>query len=118
MENTISNTLGQVLFRSDEVNKNILSLSGGEGARLLLAKMMLEKSNILVLDEPTNHLDIESREALKKSLIDFDGTVILVTHDRNYCSFPQEKIVDFKGKYDDYIEKYGNDYLSSTTKLS
>ncbi|ARD87757.1 ABC transporter ATP-binding protein [Rickettsia amblyommatis] len=50
--------------------------------------MMLEKSNILVLDEPTNHLDIESREALKKSLIDFDGTVILVTHDRNYCSFP------------------------------
>ncbi|MFV9935765.1 MAG: ATP-binding cassette domain-containing protein [Rickettsia endosymbiont of Haemaphysalis japonica] len=68
-ENTIRNTLGQVLFRSDEVNKNILSLSGGEGARLLLAKMMLEKSNILVLDEPTNHLDIESREALKKSLI-------------------------------------------------
>ncbi|MGX8189470.1 ATP-binding cassette domain-containing protein [Rickettsia conorii] len=50
--------------------------------------MMLEKSNILVLDEPTNHLDIESREALKKSLIDFDGTVILVTHDRNYCSCP------------------------------
>ncbi|MFV9859364.1 MAG: ATP-binding cassette domain-containing protein [Rickettsia aeschlimannii] len=87
-ENTIRNTLGQVLFRSDEVNKNILSLSGGEGARLLLAKMMLEKSNILVLDEPTNHLDIESRAVLKKSLIDFDGTVILVTHDRNYCSFP------------------------------
>lgn len=56
-------------------------------ARLLLAKMMLEKSNILVLDELTNHLDIESREALKKSLIDFDGTVILVTYDRNYCSF-------------------------------
>ncbi|WP_156790189.1 ATP-binding cassette domain-containing protein [Rickettsia helvetica] len=55
-ENTIRNTLGQVLFHSDEVNKNILSLSGGEGARLLLAKMMLEKSNILVLDEPTNHL--------------------------------------------------------------
>ena len=87
-ENTIRNTLRQILFRSDEVNKNILSLSGGEGARLLLAKMMLEKSNILVLDEPINHLDIESREALKKSLIDFDGTVILVTHDRNYCSFP------------------------------
>ncbi|WP_330216861.1 ATP-binding cassette domain-containing protein [Rickettsia gravesii] len=84
-ENTVRNTLGQVLFRSDE--ENILSLSSGEGARLLLAKMMLEKSNILVLDEPTNHLDIESREALKKSLIDFDGTVILVTHDRNYCSF-------------------------------
>ncbi|QQV74896.1 putative ABC transporter ATP-binding protein YbiT [Rickettsia tillamookensis] len=126
-ENTIRNTLGQVLFRSDEVNKNILSLSGGEGARLLLAKMMLEKSNILVLDEPTNHLDIESREALKKSLIDFEGTVILVTHDRDFAKSiatriialsHRKNIVDFKGKYDDYIEKYGNDYLSSATKLS
>lgn len=126
-ENTIRNTLGQVLFRSDEVNKNILSLSGGEGARLLLAKMMLEKSNILVLDEPTNHLDIESREALKKALIDFEGTVILVTHDRDFAKSiatriialsHRKNIVDFKGKYDDYIEKYGNDYLSSATKLS
>ncbi|WP_341787657.1 ABC-F family ATP-binding cassette domain-containing protein [Rickettsia endosymbiont of Cantharis rufa] len=125
-ENTIRNTLGQVLFRSDEVNKNILSLSGGEGARLLLAKMMLEKSNILVLDEPTNHLDIESREALKKALIDFEGTVILVTHDRDFAKSiatriialsHRKNIVDFKGKYDDYIEKYGNDYLSSATKL-
>ncbi|WP_419234623.1 ATP-binding cassette domain-containing protein [Rickettsia endosymbiont of Nabis limbatus] len=68
--------MGQVLFRSDEVNKNILNLSGGEGARLLLAKMILEKSNILVLDEPTNHLDLESREALKKALVDYpaDGS--------------------------------------------
>ncbi|MFP3012470.1 MAG: ribosomal protection-like ABC-F family protein [Rickettsia sp.] len=126
-ENTIRNTLGQVLFRSDEVNKNILSLSGGEGARLLLAKMMLEKSNILVLDEPTNHLDIESREALKKSLIDFEGTVILVTHDRDFAKSiatriialsHRKNLIDFKGKYDDYIEKYGNDYLSSAIKLS
>ncbi|MCC8462484.1 MAG: ATP-binding cassette domain-containing protein [Rickettsia endosymbiont of Ecitomorpha arachnoides] len=126
-ENTIRNTLGQVLFRSDEVNKNILSLSGGEGARLLFAKMMLEKSNILVLDEPTNHLDIESREALKKALIDFEGTVILVTHDRDFAKSiatriialsHRKNIVDFKGKYDDYIEKYGNDYLSSAIKLS
>ncbi|MDE8611096.1 ATP-binding cassette domain-containing protein [Rickettsia felis] len=126
-ENTIRNTLGQVLFRSDEVIKNILSLSGGEGARLLLAKMMLEKSNILVLDEPTNHLDIESREALKKALIDFEGTVILVTHDRDFAKSiatriialsHRKNIVDFKGKYDDYIEKYGNDYLSSAIKLS
>lgn len=126
-ENTIRNTLGQVLFRTDEVNKNILSLSGGEGARLLLAKMMLEKSNILVLDEPTNHLDIESREALKKALIEFEGTVILVTHDRDFAKSiatriialsHRKNIVDFKGKYDDYIEKYGNDYLSSAIKLS
>ena len=89
--------------------------------------MMLEKSNILIFDEPTNHLDIESREALKKSLIDFDGTVILVTHDRDFAKSiatriialsHRKNVVDFKGKYDDYIEKYDNDYLSSTTKLS
>lgn len=118
-ENTVRNILGQVLFRSDEVNKNILNLSGGEGARLLLAKMILEKSNILVLDEPTNHLDLESREALKKALVDFDGTVILVTHDRNFASlatriialFHKRNIIDFKGKYKEYVEKYGNDYL-------
>ncbi|WP_255359853.1 ABC-F family ATP-binding cassette domain-containing protein [Wolbachia endosymbiont of Laodelphax striatellus] len=118
-ENTIRNILGQVLFRSDEVNKNILNLSGGEGARLLLAKMILEKSNILVLDEPTNHLDLESREALKKALVDFEGTVILVTHDRDFASLAtriialshKRNIIDFKGKYKEYVEKHGNDYL-------
>ncbi|XVN43899.1 MAG: hypothetical protein RCG16_06990 [Rickettsia hoogstraalii] len=81
----------------------------------------------MVLDEPTSHLDIESREALKKSLIDFEGTVILVTHDRDFAKSiatriialsHRKNIVDFKGKYDDYIEKYGNDYLSSAIKLS
>ncbi|HJD55830.1 MAG TPA: ATP-binding cassette domain-containing protein [Rickettsia endosymbiont of Pyrocoelia pectoralis] len=121
-ENTVRNTLGQVLFRSDEVNKNILSLSGGEGARLLLAKMMLEKGNILVLDKPTNHLDIEAKEALKKALVEFDGTVILVTHDRDFASHiatriialahNKKNIIDFKGTYDEYVEKYGNDYLN------
>ncbi|HJD61962.1 MAG TPA: ATP-binding cassette domain-containing protein [Rickettsia endosymbiont of Columbicola hoogstraali] len=118
-ENTIRNILGQVLFRSDEVNKNILNLSGGEGARLLLAKIILEKSNILILDEPTNHLDLESREALKKALVDFEGTVILVTHDRDFASLAtriialshKRNIIDFKGKYKEYVEKYGNDYL-------
>ncbi|ABE04468.1 ABC-F family ATP-binding cassette domain-containing protein [Rickettsia bellii] len=118
-ENTVRNILGQVLFRSDEVNKNILNLSGGEGARLLLAKMILEKSNILVLDEPTNHLDLESREALKKALVDFEGTVILVTHDRDFASLAtriialshKRNIIDFKGKYKEYVEKHGNDYL-------
>ena len=120
-DQAIRSTLGQVLFRQDEVNKNILTLSGGEGARLLLAKIILEQGNILVLDEPTNHLDIESKDALKKALIDYPGTLLLVTHDRDFAinigtrviSLNHKNIVDFKGRYNDYLEKYGADYLSS-----
>ena len=119
--NSIRTVLGQVLFRQDEVHKNIMTLSGGEGARLLLAKIILEMGNILILDEPTNHLDIESKEVLKKSLIDYPGTVILVTHDRDFAlnigtriiALTRKGIVDFKGKYADYLEKFGNDYLSN-----
>jgi ATPase subunit of ABC transporter with duplicated ATPase domains len=120
-DQAIRSTLGQVLFRQDEVNKNILNLSGGEGARLLLAKIILEQSSILVLDEPTNHLDIESKEVLKKALIDYPGTLMLVTHDRDFAmnigsrviALNQKGIIDFKGRYNDYLEKYGADYLSS-----
>ncbi|MFY9590119.1 ABC-F family ATP-binding cassette domain-containing protein [Rickettsia endosymbiont of Halotydeus destructor] len=120
-DRTIRSTLGQVLFRQEEVNKNILSLSGGEGARLLLAKIILEKSNVLVLDEPTNHLDIEARNTLKEALVNYAGTLILVTHDRDFAShiatrviaISQKSIIDFKGKYDEYLNKYNNDYLNS-----
>lgn len=72
-----------MLFKQDEAHKNILALSGGEGARLLLAKIMLEENNIIVLDEPTNHLDIEAKEALKQALINYPGTLLMVTHDRS-----------------------------------
>ncbi len=117
----IRTVLGQVLFRQDEVDKNILNLSGGEGARLLLAKIILEKSNILVLDEPTNHLDIESKEALKKALMDYEGTLLLVTHDRDLATsvatrviaLTTKGVVDFKGTYQDYLIRYANDYLNS-----
>ncbi|MCC8369272.1 MAG: ATP-binding cassette domain-containing protein [Rickettsia endosymbiont of Oxypoda opaca] len=120
-DRTIRSTLGQVLFRQEEVNKNILSLSGGEGARLLLAKIILEKSNILVLDEPTNHLDIEARNTLKEALVNYPGTLILVTHDRDFAShiatrviaISYKSIIDFKGKYQEYLSKYNNDYLNS-----
>ncbi|WP_371222910.1 ATP-binding cassette domain-containing protein [Orientia tsutsugamushi] len=82
----IRNILGQVLFKQEEVYKNVLTLSGGESARLLLAKTMLEENNILILDEPTNHLDIEAKEALKMALINYPGTLLMVTHDRDFTN--------------------------------
>lgn len=117
----IRGTLGQVLFRQDDVGKNILNISGGEGARLLLGKIMLDKPNVLVLDEPTNHMDIETKDALKKALVEYEGTVILVSHDRDFAtsiasrviSLSDKKMVDFKGSYGEYLERHGNDYLST-----
>ncbi|WP_342267475.1 ABC-F family ATP-binding cassette domain-containing protein [Candidatus Tisiphia endosymbiont of Empis tessellata] len=125
-DNVLRSVLGQLLFSKDEVSKNILNLSGGEGARLLLAKIILEESNILVLDEPTNHLDIESKDMLKKALINYQGTLILVTHDRDFASniatrviaLSHRTITDFKGKYQEYLHKYGNDYLDSIWVLA
>jgi len=125
-DNSIRSTLGQVLFRKDEANKNILNLSGGEGARLLLAKIILEEGNILVLDEPTNHLDIESKDTLKKALTSYEGTLILVTHDRDFASsiatriiaLSHNSIIDFHGKYQEYLNKYGNDYLDKSWVLA
>ncbi|MDX1916509.1 MAG: ABC-F family ATP-binding cassette domain-containing protein, partial [Rickettsiaceae bacterium] len=118
--------LGHVLFKQDDVHKNILNISGGEGARLLLAKIMLDSPNILVLDEPTNHMDIETKEALQKALIEYEGTVILVSHDRDFASKIASRIIslssnamiDFRGSYDEYLERYGNDYLSSEWLIS
>jgi ATPase subunit of ABC transporter with duplicated ATPase domains len=115
----IRTIMGRMLFRQDEAYKNILSLSGGEGARLLLAKIMLEEGNVLILDEPTNHLDIEAKDALKKALVEYPGTLIMVTHDRDFASnigtrvlaLSEKGITDFKGKYKEYLEKHGKDYL-------
>lgn len=111
---TIRGTLARMLFRKDEVEKNLSVLSGGETARLLFASLILQHGNVMLLDEPTNHLDLESRIALAKSLKEFEGTVLCVSHDRNFVStistriiFVHEKgYVDFKGKYSDFIVKY------------
>jgi ATPase subunit of ABC transporter with duplicated ATPase domains len=108
-----------MLFKQDDAYKNILKLSGGEGARLLLAKIMLEENHTLVLDEPTNHLDIESKHSLKQALVDYSGTVIMVTHDRDFASavatrilaITSNKITDFRGNYTDYLHKFGIDYF-------
>ncbi len=105
--------LGRFLFRGEDVFLPINSLSGGEKARLSLAKMMLAGSNTLILDEPTNHLDINSKEVFEEALREFPGTVIVVSHDRYFLSRIPDRIleltpdgaVNYLGKYDYYLEK-------------
>jgi ATPase subunit of ABC transporter with duplicated ATPase domains len=102
--------LGQMLFQRDEALKPVEALSGGEAARLLFCRLMLEKPNVLVLDEPTNHLDLESINALNIALQRYEGTVFLVTHDHDVIEevatriwhFDHGNIEDFKGTYDEY----------------
>jgi len=106
----IRNTLALFLFRGDDIEKEVSVLSGGERARLTLAKLILSKMNLLILDEPTNHLDIESREALENALLSFDGTIIAVSHDRYFTKRLATRFVDlgengrdFRGTYDEYL---------------
>lgn len=110
-EQQVRKVLGQMLFVKDEVDKDILALSGGESARLLLAKVMLESPNVLILDEPTNHMDIETIEALAKALSSYTGTLIFVSHNRYFVEkiatrilyfSDTTKIRDFKGRYADF----------------
>jgi len=117
----LRNIMGKMLFKQDDAYKNVLQLSGGEGARLLLGKIMVEESNCLILDEPTNHLDIEAKNTLKEALVKFPGTLIMVTHDRDFASniatriiaITEKKIIDYKGTYDEYLDRYGQDYFKS-----
>jgi len=103
--------LGQMLFSGDDALKKTDALSGGEAARIIFCKLMLEKPNFLVLDEPTNHLDLESINALNIALQKYDGTVLLVTHDHDVIDevatriwhFDHGKIEDFKGPYEEYM---------------
>ncbi|MDT0003579.1 ABC-F family ATP-binding cassette domain-containing protein [Listeria cossartiae subsp. cayugensis] len=112
-EVNVRTTLGNFLFSDDDVLKNVQSLSGGEKARLALAKLTLLEANVLILDEPTNHLDIESKEVLEAALIDFEGTILFVSHDRYFINRIVSKIVElapekatvFLGDYDYYQEK-------------
>jgi len=116
----IRKALGMVLFTKDDVYKSILTLSGGEAARLLFAHMMLQKGNVLILDEPTNHLDIDAKEALAMSLKKYDGTILFVSHDRHFVAgvatriiaLTEKGITDFHGNYSNYLLKYGQDYLN------
>ncbi|OGT61808.1 MAG: ABC-F family ATPase [Gammaproteobacteria bacterium RIFCSPHIGHO2_12_FULL_43_28] len=114
-------TLGQVLFRGDDVNKKIVNLSGGETARLILAKLILQKCNVLILDEPTNHLDMESIDALIEALQSFTGAVLFVSHNRYFIDRIATRVLslterhgvqNYLGNYRDYLAQFGHDYLA------
>lgn len=112
-EKEIRTILGNFLFSGDDVLKPVGALSGGEKARLALAKLMMQKANLLILDEPTNHLDLDSKEVLEAALLDFPGTILFVSHDRYFINKITDKIAEmnrdgitmYLGDYDYYMEK-------------
>lgn len=122
----IREILGRVLFSGDAVNQSVQTLSGGETARLMLAKMMLQKPNVLIFDEPTNHLDMEAIDELTNALHAYDGTILIVSHNRYFVSHIATRILeitfkgikDFKCSYAEYISRQENDYLSAKGALS
>jgi len=103
--------LGRLLFTADDANKKARVCSGGEKNRLLFGKMMMQDNNVIIMDEPTNHLDMEAIEALNQALAKYDGTVIFVSHDREFVSslatcvveIKDRRMIDFKGTYDEYL---------------
>ena len=115
----VRDILGAFLFRGDEVEKYVKVLSGGERNRLALAKLLLQPFNVLVMDEPTNHLDIKSKNVLKEALVNFEGTLILVSHDRDFLQgltnkvyeFKDKKIKEYLGDIDYFLEQRNLDHL-------
>ncbi len=113
--------LGRMLLSGDEVEKSVSTLSGGEAARVVFARLMVERPNVLILDEPTNHLDLESIEALTAALLSYDGTLLFVSHDRHFVSEIATRVIelrsdglhDFAGTYDEYLTRDGVDHLDS-----
>ena len=122
----IRNRLGAFLFSGDDVKKSVGMLSGGEKARLLLAKLSMENNNFLILDEPTNHLDIDSKEVLENALIDFDGTLLFVSHDRYFINRLATHVLElsesgstlYLGDYDYYVDKKAEIEVSQTEEAS
>lgn len=116
----MKNILGRFMFSGDDIDKKVSVLSGGERTRLAMVKLLLEPVNLLILDEPTNHLDLKSKDVLKQALLDFDGTLILVSHDRDFLQGLSEKVFEFKDKrviehfesIDDFLERNRVEHLA------
>jgi len=110
-EQVIRGTLGRLLFSNNDIGKSVKVISGGEQGRMLFGKIMLQLPNIMLMDEPTNHLDMESIEALNLALVNYEGTLMFVSHDREFVSSLATRIieltptgiVDFHGTYEDYL---------------
>jgi ATPase subunit of ABC transporter with duplicated ATPase domains len=118
---TVRGHLGRMLFSAGDVNKPVSALSGGEAARLVFCRIMVQKPNVLVLDEPTNHLDLEAIEALVEALKVYEGTVLFVSHDRAFVSALATRVLevneqgfrDFPGSYEEYLARCGDDHLDA-----
>ncbi len=116
-EQTIRSFLGRMLFSSDDIKKNVGVLSGGEQGRMLFGKIMMATPNIILMDEPTNHMDMESIESLNMALEQYEGTLMFISHDREFVSslanrileIKDGKIIDFKGSYNEYLASQGID---------
>ncbi len=114
-EQAVRSVLGRLLFSQDDIKKKVSVLSGGEKGRMLFGKLMMQRPNILVMDEPTNHLDMESIESLNMALEMYEGTLIFVSHDREFVSslatrvieMTPNKLIDFTGNYEDYLRSQG-----------
>lgn len=114
-EQLVRGTLGRMLFSNDDIKKSVKVISGGEQGRMLFGKLILKRPNVLVMDEPTNHLDMESIESLNLALENYPGTLIFVSHDREFVSSLATRIIelsengvtDFSGTYDDYLRSQG-----------
>ena len=114
-EQVLRSTLGRMLFSKDEIKKSVKVISGGEQSRMLFGKLMLQQPNVLIMDEPTNHMDMESIESLNYALEHYPGTIIFVSHDREFVSsvatrileLTPEGIVDYSGDYEEYLSSQG-----------
>ncbi|MBJ7221347.1 MULTISPECIES: ABC-F family ATPase [unclassified Brenneria] len=114
-EQAVRSVLGRLLFSQDDIKKKVKVLSGGEKGRMLFGKLMMQRPNILIMDEPTNHLDMESIESLNMALEMYEGTLLFVSHDREFVSslatrvleMTPNKVIDFTGNYEDYLRSQG-----------
>ncbi len=123
--NYVRGQLGRMLFSGDDVDKPAEALSGGEAARVIFTRMAVQKPNVMVLDEPTNHLDLETIDALTEALLEREGTLVFVSHDRHFVSRLATRIIelrpngycDFDGTYDEYLQQSGVDHLDAEQAL-